>query len=399
MALERQPHPFLAAEAALPGDLVDRPVRVLQQPARGFEPEMLHPLGRRAAGLLLVHPRKVARAHAGLLGKLLHRQRFPRQVLDDPEMESLEQRHLPALRQQHFAELGLAPGALDEDRQFPRRAQRDVVAVVVFDQRQRHVDAGGHAGRGPDPVLAHEDGVRVQRDRGKARAERGMHGPVRGRAPAVEQARLRQQEGAAAHRGDAGHAGGGLLQPGDQGGGAVQQGEHLGRAGQHDGVDTPQVDGCQRQSIHGRAFGRGGQAAKFAGQVNLVAGQAPFARVARRRPECGLRPGEVQHAHAGKGDEQQAARVVVERQGRVVCGGRGCGKGHGKDRESRSMLCQARAPRQGATAAVARRAAPAARRGCGQGLAHRHVCNVACRSGRLAEIEGHLAFTRPAAGL
>ncbi|SOY76090.1 conserved hypothetical protein [Cupriavidus phytorum] len=31
------------------------------------------------------------------------------------------------------------------------------------------------------------------------------------------------------------------------------------------------------------------------------------------------------------------------------------------------------------------------------GLAHRHVCIVACRSRRLAEIEGHLAFTRRAA--
>ncbi|CAQ71470.1 hypothetical protein RALTA_B0854 [Cupriavidus taiwanensis LMG 19424] len=61
------------------------------------------------------------------------------------------------------------------------------------------------------------------------------------------------------------------------------------------------------------------------------------------------------------------------------------------------MLCQARDPRQGATAAVAARATPAPRSGCGLGLAHRHVCIVACCSGRLAEIEGHLAFTRPVA--
>ena len=38
-------------------------------------------------------------------------------------------------------------------------------AQIGLDQRQRHVDAGGHAGRGPDLAVDDVEGIGIDRDR------------------------------------------------------------------------------------------------------------------------------------------------------------------------------------------------------------------------------------------
>ena len=68
------------------------------------------------------------------------------------------------------AELGLAAGALHEEHEPAGGLERDLAAEVLLDERQRQVHPGGHAGRGVDVAVAHEDRVGVRpRCRGGAR--------------------------------------------------------------------------------------------------------------------------------------------------------------------------------------------------------------------------------------
>jgi hypothetical protein len=64
----------------------------------------------------------------------------------------------------------------------------------------RRVEDGDDAGGGPDAVLLNEDRIVIHLDGREQRAQPIAHGPVGRRAPAVQQAGLGQQEGAAAYR-------------------------------------------------------------------------------------------------------------------------------------------------------------------------------------------------------
>ncbi len=74
--------------------------------------------------------------------------------------------------------------------------------VVLFQQRQRAVDAGGGAGRRPDRPIGDEDAVLLDLHLGVARREFPGVGPGGGGAASVQQASLRQDEGAGACRHD-----------------------------------------------------------------------------------------------------------------------------------------------------------------------------------------------------
>ena len=100
-------------------------------------------------------------------------------------------------------ELALVAGAAQEHHQPAGDRLGDVDAVVVLDERQRQVDAGGDAGRRPHVAVADPDRVGVDVDVRVLGGEPRGAGPVRRRPPAVEQAGGGEQERAAADADDA----------------------------------------------------------------------------------------------------------------------------------------------------------------------------------------------------
>jgi hypothetical protein len=75
--------------------------------------------------------------------------------------------------------------------------------MILRDHRQRQINAGGDARRGPDVAVAHEDLVRLELDLRVARNEMAGALPVRGSALAVEQPGFGEDVGAGADAGDA----------------------------------------------------------------------------------------------------------------------------------------------------------------------------------------------------
>src|ERR1700751_3844130 len=74
IAQERSTHPLAVAEAALVGDGLHRVAPLLQHQTGGLDPQALHRLGRRLAGLLAEGAAELARAEPGRLGELVQRQ-------------------------------------------------------------------------------------------------------------------------------------------------------------------------------------------------------------------------------------------------------------------------------------------------------------------------------------
>jgi hypothetical protein len=70
---------------------------------------------------------------------------------------------------------------------------------VVFDKREREVDAGGDTGRGPHVVVVDEDRIRVDMDAGEAAGELVAVRPMRSRSAVVEEASGREQVRPRAH--------------------------------------------------------------------------------------------------------------------------------------------------------------------------------------------------------
>ena len=114
-------------------------------------------------------------------------------------MQTLEA-GIALLQGQRRAELRLAARALQEDDEMAGHRQGELAAEILLDQRQRQIDSGGDAGRGPDVAVADEDRIGLQVHGGKAAGEFGAAPPVRHGATAIEQAGGGQQEGAAADR-------------------------------------------------------------------------------------------------------------------------------------------------------------------------------------------------------
>ncbi|MNN12230.1 hypothetical protein D3C81_1252130 [compost metagenome] len=235
-------------------------------------------------------------------------------------MERLEHRHLPALRDQHLAQLRLRAGPLHVHREFLRGVQRHLVAIVGLHHGEREVDAGGDAGRGPELLLLHEDGVGVQVHAGKQLVEAVAHRPVGSGALAVEQAGKAQQEGPGAYGRHAPHPRRRVVQPGNQRCGVLGHVDDLRRARHHHRVDQAQIECLQRFDMHHRAFRRGYGAPRNARGMAAVAGQPALVRVAGSGPEHGLRPGQVEQTHLGIDHEQNIAWHLFN----VPCGWRRC---------------------------------------------------------------------------
>src|SRR6201993_122215 len=70
IAQERSTHPLAVAEADLVGDGLHRVAPLLQHQAGGLDPQALHRLGRRLAGLLAEGAAELARAEPGRGGEV-----------------------------------------------------------------------------------------------------------------------------------------------------------------------------------------------------------------------------------------------------------------------------------------------------------------------------------------
>ena len=146
-------------------------------------------------------------------------------------------------------ELALRAGPAQEHDEPAGARLGDVDTVVVLDEGERDVDAGGHAGRRPHVAVAGPDRVGVDVDVGVLGGEALGAGPVGRRPPAVEQAGGGEQERAAADADDAPGAGGELGDRGDEVG--VVAGPVAGAvaAGDEQRVDRPAaVDGRRRRA-------------------------------------------------------------------------------------------------------------------------------------------------------
>ncbi len=102
------------------------------------------------------------------------------------------------------------------DHELARDLARHFGAGVFLDQRQGQVDAGGHAGGGPDRSVDDEDAVFLHADRGIRAPEPGGVNPVGGSPAAIQQPSLGEMEGARAGGADAPRAGRCILQERDQ---------------------------------------------------------------------------------------------------------------------------------------------------------------------------------------
>jgi hypothetical protein len=84
------------------------------------------------------------------------------------------------------------------DDKLLRRALGGWLTQILGDQRQREINPGGDASRGPHRAIADEDPVGLDVDLRIGTRELGGTAPMRRRAPAVEQACGGEDEGARA---------------------------------------------------------------------------------------------------------------------------------------------------------------------------------------------------------
>ncbi len=92
-------------------------------------------------------------------------------------------------------ELGLPTGSAQIQDEPAGNRLGNLGAVVVFDQCQREVDAGGDSSRGPHLLrTAHEDRVGIDPNGRKFAGEMFGKGPVRRRSVSVPTTPLRPQE-------------------------------------------------------------------------------------------------------------------------------------------------------------------------------------------------------------
>ena len=192
----------------------------------------------------------MSRAHGRLVGQPLDAK-----WLGEPFAHPVHQPGEPPVHAAHIEqrrELGLAARPALVDHQLLGCLLGDRAAQVVLDQRQRQVDAGGDAGRGPDLPLAHEDPIGLHPDPRIAPSEVVGAAPMRRRPLAVQQARFGQQIGAGADAGGPPDPRRAVLQPFHRSRQARQVPRSI-TAGDHDRVVRRLVERLGEQPHAGRA--------------------------------------------------------------------------------------------------------------------------------------------------
>ena len=125
----------------------------------------------------------------------------------DPRDQFAQPMARRGLRLQRLAQLRLLAAAQHRQRQRARDVHRHRMAKIVFDQRERELDAGSDAGRGPHRTVVHVDALALHAHLRPQRLQLVAGAPVRGGLAAVEQAGHGERERAAADTGDAAYAG------------------------------------------------------------------------------------------------------------------------------------------------------------------------------------------------
>ncbi len=201
LASERAAQRLGSAEAGATRDLVDAGAGGLEQPARGLDPDPLDVARGPDADLGGEHAAEVADAHRRAPRERGHREVLGR-VVDDPRLQIAHRRTIRGGGGELGRELRLAAGAAHEHDQPAGDQQRDLAAEIVLDHREREIDPGGHAGRGPQRTIAHEDRIARDRDRRILRRQPIAVGPVGGDRAVIGEAGGGEHEGPGAHRRD-----------------------------------------------------------------------------------------------------------------------------------------------------------------------------------------------------
>ena len=196
------------AEPAAQGDLLDRQIGPLEQPAGMVKSLAGNPFRGRRPGLGEEPTCEGAFGQVRVPGQLTDRQVLL-EVLHHPGEQRLEA--LGGDRGDRLLdELPLTAVALRGNDHAPGDPGRDVGAELAADQVQAGVDARRGASAGEDGAVLDEEDGRVDGGCGIALGEFGRVVPVAGRRPAVEQARLGEDEAARTRGQDRGAGGVGL---------------------------------------------------------------------------------------------------------------------------------------------------------------------------------------------
>src|SRR5262245_44388548 len=97
--------------------------------------------------------------------------------------------------------LRLAASPAVIDHQLPGHRARHLRTEILLHHAKREIDPGAHSSRGPNGAVDDEDAVLLYVDRGETALQFARVGPVGRRTPAVQQARLAEDEGTGADRG------------------------------------------------------------------------------------------------------------------------------------------------------------------------------------------------------
>src|SRR5262249_2819432 len=112
-------------------------------------------------------------------------------MIGDPGMEALEA-SIAVLQGERRAELRLSAWPFEENDELACDRQRDPLAEIRLDERQRQIDPGGEAGRSPEGSISDEDRIGARAHRGKSACEFGTSPPMRNCSAAIEEAGSRQ---------------------------------------------------------------------------------------------------------------------------------------------------------------------------------------------------------------
>ena len=209
------------------------------QVERGLEPHRGDVRGGTAADLGGEEPAQVALAHAGPGGQC-------RQAVvgggvgGDLVAQGAQRGAARATRPGGHRELRLGAEPAHEHHQVARDGVGRLVALVLLDQREREVDAGGDAGGGEDAPVPDVDRVRVDGHGGEAAAQRRGVLPVRGGPAALQQPGAAERERAGADGRDPARVRGQVRDRPDERDGGPAVDEAL-AAGHDEGVDGPEL--------------------------------------------------------------------------------------------------------------------------------------------------------------
>ena len=186
--------------ADLPGNLIDRQARGLEQVSRGLKPDALNELNGRDAAGRCDAPGKCARRERDGLGEFLDR-KIARDIFPHPFFRPRDFRVLARqIIDRHERHLG-APFI---QQQIIGAGAGQLRSGKLADDRKHQIHLRHRRAAGRNRPIGDDDPVAHQFDHRIALAEQRAEPPGRGRPPAVQQSGFREQESACARRGERG---------------------------------------------------------------------------------------------------------------------------------------------------------------------------------------------------